>query len=93
MASDEYLKVEDVIDSLNEVAGEGLWNDIKRQIGIKRNHSFAPYKDKRNYENAMFQWVQRHCKGYAKYHGKEIFTKVSKRPLRFRLKTTFNDNQ
>ncbi len=85
MISHEYLKVEDVIQSLKELGGEAEWHSIQENIDKKRSHLYLPYKDKRNYENTMFQLVQVHCQGYAKYNGDEKFIKVSTDPLVFRL--------
>ena len=85
MASHEYLKVEDVVQSLRELGGEAVWHKIQENIDNKRSHPYLPYKDKRNYDNSMFQLAQVHCREYAKFNGNEIFVKVSTTPLVFRL--------
>ena len=78
-----HLKLSDVIQAFNELGGEADWSDVEARVRAKRGNGFAPYKDDRNYKNTMFQFVQQHCKIYAKFNGDIQFEKVQ--GTRFRL--------
>jgi len=78
-----HLQLSDVIQAFDELGGEADWTDVEARVMAKRGSGFAPYKDRRNYKNTMFQFVQQHCKGYRKFNGDIRFVKV--RDTRFRL--------
>jgi predicted HNH restriction endonuclease len=82
------LQVEEIIETLAELGGEADWADIKKQVTAKRENSFAPYRNRMNFETTMFQLLQQHCDGYKKFRGKIHFIQV--RPGRFSLSESSN---
>lgn len=78
-----HLNLDDIIQAFAELGGEAEWKDVEARIIAKRHNTFAPYKNRRNYRNTMFQFVQQHCERYRKFRGDIRFLKL--RGGRFRL--------
>ncbi len=83
MNEKQSLRVDDVIEVLQELGGEANWEDIKNLVTVKRGGGHSPYANWRSYNTTMSQLVQQHCKGYAKFKGIVRFQKIE--PRRFRL--------
>ncbi len=53
-----HLTLSEVIQAFLDLGGEADWPDVEAHITAIRGDSFAPYKDRRNYKNTMFQIIQ-----------------------------------
>ena len=71
------LHVSEVVEALVELGGEASWSRIEDRVTQRRGNSYAPYKDWSNFKTTMFQLVQQHCTGYAKFTGHVLFKKTS----------------
>lgn len=70
------LQVEEVIEALAELGGEAMWADVRKRVTERRENSFAPYQDWKNFKTTMFQLVQQHCRSYEKFTGPVHFYKI-----------------
>ena len=70
------LHVTEVVEALVELGGEAPWFDIEQRVTKKRGDSYEPYQDWNNFKKTMFQLVQQHCTGYAKFTGPVLFIKT-----------------
>lgn len=70
------LHVAEVVKALEELGGDASWPSIEQRVTQSRSDSYAPYQDWNNFKKTMFQLVQQHCVGYAKFTGPVLFKKT-----------------
>lgn len=76
MKSFGRVTLEQVERALDNLGGQGTWDNIFAEVTKLRNGDYSHYLNKENYEKTAFQVIQEHCPKYRKYKGITRFEKV-----------------